>query len=107
MNVSEKKYTEFIGVKLTKEQYSLLCKTLNVKEKESFSIKLRNWIFEQIQETPANTIEYSLIEKGDGRTGVILYEDGRESDPLLYDGKEDAIRYVTSIGAILKKEGNI
>lgn len=102
MNVSEKKYTEFIGVKLTKEQYNLLCKTLNVKKKESFSEKLREFILSHL---PWDLkLEYRLTQD-EGITGVYLYKAGTEElvNTLFYESKEDAMEYVNSVGATEKE----
>lgn len=99
MNVKDKVYTEFIGLRLTKEEYDLLYRTLCRKKNDKLSAKLREYIFTKIKEEPV--LEYSMIQK-DGKMGVILYEKDIETDPLFYDNIGAAMRYIKSVGAIKK-----
>ncbi len=96
MNVGDKIYNKFVGIKLSEGQYDLLNRTFCKGKNDKLSQNLRNWIFEQIQEMPANTIEYSLTQReGENRTGVILfYEDGSECDIGFFDSKEDAMKQI-------------
>ena len=102
MNVKEKVYTEFIGLKVTKEQYCLLRETLQVKKKEKFSEKVREFIFSKIQGDLK--AEYKLSQD-EGIIGVYLYKAGTEDiiDTAFFDSEKAAMEYISSVGAIKKK----
>ena len=99
MNIKEKNYTESLTLRLTKEEYDLLNRTLCRKKNEKISAKLREYVFTKIKEEPV--LEYSMIQK-DGKMGVILYDRDMETDPLFYDSIGAAMRYVKSVGAVKK-----
>jgi len=103
MNKKEKVYTEFIGVKLTKEEHSLICKALGLKKKEKLSAKLREFILSKIQIEPI--MEYRLTED-EGITGVYLYKSGTNEieETTFFSSLGDAMDYIKKIGANKKED---
>lgn len=97
MNIKDKVYTEYIGLRVTKEEYDLLFKTLCRKKKDKLSVKLREYIFSSIKEEPV--IEYKITQD-EGITGVVLYEGGEVKDNLFFDNIGDAMGYVRSVNAV-------
>lgn len=103
MNVSEKVYTEFIGLKLTKEEYNTVVKALNLKKKDKLSVKVREFLLSKIQGNPK--MEYRLSQD-EGITGVYLYKAGTEEieETKFFYSPEDAMEYIGKIGANKKPQ---
>ena len=100
MNINRKIYTEFIGLRVTKEEKDLFLKRLCRRKEDKLSVKIREYILSKLSEEPI--MEYSIRQKGD-KMGVTIWENGQERDILLYDTIELAMKYVRSIDAIKKK----
>jgi len=101
MNINKKIYTEFIGLRVTKEEKDLFLKRLCKRKEDKLSVKIREYILSKLSEEPV--IEYSIKQKGD-KMEVTIYENGEGRDPLLYDNIELAMRYIRSIDAKKRKE---
>ncbi len=101
MNIKDKVYTEYIGLRVTKEEYDLLFKTLCRKKKDKLSVKLREYIFSKIKEEPV--IEYKITQD-EGITGVVLYEKGEIKDNLFFDNIGSAMAHIKTVGAIKRTD---
>lgn len=102
MNIREKVYGEYIGLRLTKEEYDLIVKKLCRRKEDKLSQKLREYILSKLSEEPV--IEYSIRQDKDNKMEVFTWENGQERDSLIYDTIELARKYVKSIDAIKRKE---
>ncbi len=100
MNINKKIYTEFIGLRVTKEEKDLFLKRLCKRKEDKLSVKIREYILSKLSEEPV--YEYSIRQKGD-KMEVTVWENGNECDGLAYDNIDEAMKYVRSIGAIKKK----
>jgi hypothetical protein len=100
MNINKKIYTEFIGLRVTKEEKDLFLKRLCKRKEDKLSVKIREYILSKLSEEPV--YEYSIRQKGD-KMEVTVWENGNECDGLIYDNIDEAMKYVRSIGAIKKK----
>jgi len=101
VNIRKKVYGEYIGLRLTKEEYDLIVKKLCRRKEDKLSQKLREYIFTKLSEEPVR--EYS-IKQNEGLTGVILYENGQEVDKLFFDNIDEAMKRIRAIGAIKKRK---
>ncbi len=101
MNINKKIYTEFIGLRVTKEEKDLFLKRLCKRKKDKLSVKLREYILSKVSEEPI--YEYSIRQNKDNKMEVTVWENGQERDGLLYDNINEAMKYVRSIGAVKKK----
>ena len=102
MNIREKVYGEYIGLRLTKEEYDLIVKKLCRRKEDKLSQKLREYILSKLSEEPV--IEYSIRQDKDNKMEVFTWENGQERDSLIYDTIELARKYVKSIDAVKRKE---
>jgi len=102
VNIRKKVYGEYIGLRLTKEEYDLIVKKLCRRKEDKLSQKLREYILSKLSEEPV--IEYSIRQDKDNKMEVFTWENGQERDSLIYDTIELARKYVKSIDAIKRKE---
>jgi len=101
VNIKEKVYSEYIGLRITAEEKDLLLKKLCRRKEDKLSQKLREYIFTKLSEEPVK--EYS-IKQNEGLTGVILYENGQEVDKLFFDNIDEAMKRIRAIGAVKRKK---
>jgi hypothetical protein len=101
MNVNKKIYTEFIGLRVTKEEKDLFLKRLCRRKEDKLSVKLREYILSKLSEEPV--YEYSIRQNRNNKMEVTIWENGQERDYLIYDSIEQAMKYVRSIAAIKRK----
>jgi len=100
MNINKKIYTEYIGLRVTKEERDLFLKRLCKRKEDKLSVKIREYILSKLSEEPV--YEYSIRQKGD-KMEVTVWENGTAWDDLLYNNIDEAMKYVRSINAIKKK----
>lgn len=97
MNINKKIYTEFIGLRVTKEEKDLFLKRLCKRKEDKLSVKLREYILSKLSEEPV--YEYVIRQNRENKMEVTIWENGQERDSLLYDTIEQAMKYVRSMDA--------
>ena len=100
MNIKKKNYTNYIGLRLTKEEYDLLLSTLCRKKGDKLSQKLRDYLFTKIKEEPV--IEYTISQNAE-LMAVTLYQKDIIIDTLFFDNIGSAMSHIKSINAVKKE----